>query len=251
VVACCSCKPVAVDAYSNLDVIHAPLQAAEMLFTVSAQAKQTGSQDLPANLLMAVLGYMDGRSLLQAAPTVCKAWKRACKEALHKLDVSFVNTSAKMEGAAAWLMLHGHTLLELSYKVRHGDELMCQVILSGALVQLTQLQSLDLSECSYSMRGRTEALTSLQKLTSLRLACCELRERDLRPLSALVALQKLSLDGSRRIDAGCPHFINLSRALTQLTSLNLESCYAFLNAWGLSELKPCKSWTFHTSQISH
>jgi hypothetical protein len=207
-----------------------------MMLIDSVQAKQTGIQDLPANLLVAVLGHLDSRSLLQKAPTVCKAWKTACKGALQELDVSRANTVAKAKGAAT-LMLHGSTLSKLSYQVnnRLNETMLCQLILYKALVQLTQLQSLDL--LGFDLRGKTQALTSLQRLTSLRLACCNLTDPGIRPLSVLVALRQLSLEGSTSIDAGCPHFINLSRALTQLTSLNLASCEEFDNPRGLSELK--------------
>jgi hypothetical protein len=63
-----------------------------------------------------------------------------------------------------------------------------------------------------------------------------MREADLAPLSALVTLSKLGIWGTISMDTEGPSFINLSRALTQLTSLTLRNSNLH-KLWGLSELK--------------
>jgi hypothetical protein len=182
-----------------------------------------------------ILGRLDGRSLLKAAPTTCKAWNAAYKGALDKLDVSCATPVAKARDAAACLQQHGHCLSELCYNARGGCK-ECRSCIFPAVLQLTQLQSLDF-EGLYLRDSETQALTSLQHLTSLRMANCFLEMQDLGPLSVLVNLRKLNLDTNMDLDANSPHFINLSRALTQLTSFSLADCDHLHNPRGLSELK--------------
>jgi hypothetical protein len=202
------------------------------------QAEQSSIRDLPANLLVAIFEHLDGRSLLKAVPTACKAWYAAYKGAVHKLDVSCVRTLFKADSAAAWLVQHGHTLSELVYQYRPYDNFTpnsCHQSIFSALVQLTQLRSLDLE----GLKGcfRTKDLTCLQMLTSLRLAYCDLPQMDLAPLSALVGLCKLSLEGSMHIDTEDWNFDDLARALTQLTSFKMGEGRYLENPWRLSELK--------------
>jgi hypothetical protein len=202
------------------------------------QARQSNIRDLPANLIVAIFEHLDDTSLVQAAPATCKAWYAAYKGALHKLDVSRARTLVKAESAAAWLRQHGHILSRLVYKFNIEDGIYpnsCHQCIFSALVQLTQLRSLDLE----GLKGcfRTKELTCLQLLTSLRLAFCGLPEGDIRPLSALVGLCQLSLEGSMHIDAERWLFTDLARALTQLTSFKMGEDKLLEHPWGLSELK--------------
>jgi hypothetical protein len=124
--------------------------------------------------------------------------------------------------------------MELSYYSSYSMK--CETGIFSALLQLRQLQSLDCERMVLSKK--TQALTSLQGLTSLRMADCCLTMRDLAPLSVLMNLRKLSLETNMMsFDAEDLHFINLSRALTQLTSVSLADCDHLHNPLGMSELK--------------
>ena len=202
---------------------------------VSLQELQGSIEDLPPNLLVAVLGHLNGRALLRAGPTVCKSWLSACKGALRSLDVSCADTDARAEGAAAWLQRHGQELLELCYECYHEDLDGAADVVFSALVQLTQLQSLKLE--GIDLHSRMQSLTALQNLTSLSLPACSLRDADFHPLASLVSLRMLDLTENGVFDAASEAFKRCSRSLSRLSSLSFDSCSAVLNPSGLSELR--------------
>ena len=193
---------------------------------------------------MAVLEHLDGRALLCAMPTVSKLWLSMYKGALHRLDLSCANTPAKAQGAARWLLKHGKSLQEIRYapeteypEVPYGGAV---GIVFSALVQLTQLQSLELS--GMNLHSHTQPLTALRSLTSLSLPSCHLKDADLRPIATLLKLRRIDLE-SNSVKGTSKAFAAFSRRLTNMTSLSLRACDDFDPA-GLSRLQQLQELDF-------
>ena len=212
-----------------------PQQYQPSVCNLSLQDWQSKLEDLPPNLLVAVLEHLDVRALLRGAPTVNKLWLSVYKGALHRLDMSCANTEAKAQGAAGWLQKFGQGLQEIRYarEYRYDTGVPAAIIFS-AVVHLTQLQSLNLRGINLYLQ--TQPLTALQSLTSLSLPACNLTDKDLGPIATLVTLQSVDLSVNDSFYTSSEAFAAFSRGLIHLTLLNLGACN--LNDYsGLSQLQ--------------
>ena len=181
--------------------------------------------DLPAILLVAIMDNLDSETLLQAAP-VCKLWACVYKSALHQLDISYTTTTiARAWGAAGWLQKNGKCLQGLRYASQCSPFGTERTIIS-AVPKLTQLRALELDDVNLHLQ--TPGLAAFQSLTSLSLPRCHLADADLAALRPLSALCKLNLSGNDGIDAASEAFASFSRALAQLTTLDLSACFSFV-----------------------
>lgn len=87
------------------------------------------------------------------------------------------------------------------------------------LGELTQLETVDLSECLQITDQATESLTGLVNLKDLNLWRVNLSDTGIAPVGKLLSLQKLNLDNTRLSDAGLAEL----SGLTELTFLHLGS----------------------------
>ena len=196
--------------------------------------------DLPAILLVAIIEHLDAETLLRAAP-VCKLWASVYKGALHQLDVSSARSPARAQRAAAWLQKNGQDLQELRYAPRFPaisteSVITISSVVYSALLNVTQLRSLELAFGRNGVRLQTQGLAALQSLTSLSLSSCYLENEDIAPLLHLSALRRLNLSDCQGFNAFAEPEA-FSKSLAQLTTLNLSGCAEVTNISGFSDLQ--------------